>query len=63
MYSRQIHNSGISEIDQGSFHLHSRYVVQNLVQPHFDLVSWLQALEKSEPVSEPENQMAVELID
>jgi AhpD family alkylhydroperoxidase len=31
--------------------------------PHFDLVSWLLALEASELVSEPVTQMAVELIN
>ena len=37
-------------------------VVQILVHSHFDLVSWLLALEATEPVSEPVTQMAVELI-
>ena len=45
----------------GSFHLHSRYVVQILVRSHFDLLSWLLALEATEPVSELVIQMAVEL--
>ena len=47
----------------GSFHLHSRYIVQILVQSHFELVSWVLALEATEPVSESVTQMAVELIN
>ena len=47
----------------GSFHLHSRYIVQILVHSHFDLVSWLLALERTESVSELVTQMAVELIN
>ena len=47
----------------GLFHLHSRYVVQILVQSHFELVSLFLALEATEPVSEPVTQMAVELIN
>ena len=39
------------------------YIVQILVHSHFDLVSWLLALEATEPVSEPVTQMAVELIN
>ena len=39
----------------------------SIVHSHFDLVSWLLALEAtelvSEPVSEPVTQMAVELIN
>ena len=38
-------------------------MVQILVHSHFDLVSWLLALEAAEPVSEPVTQMAVELIN
>ena len=37
--------------------------VQILVHSHFDLVSWLLALEATEPVSEQVTQMAVELIN
>ena len=37
-------------------------MVQILVHSHFDLVSWLLTLEATEPVSNPLNQMAVELI-
>ena len=40
------------------FHLHSRQIVQILVDSHFDLVSSISALEATEPVT----QMAVELI-
>ena len=47
----------------GSFILHSRYLVQILVQSHFELVSSVLALEATEPVSEPVTQMAVELIN
>ena len=43
-------------------HLQSRYVVQNKVHSHFDLVSWLLGLEATEPVPEPVTQMAVEFI-
>ena len=43
--------------DIGSFHL------KILVHSHFDLVSWLLALEATEPVSELVTQMAVELIN
>ena len=38
-------------------------IVQILVQSHFELVSSVQALEATEPVSEPVTQMAVELIN
>ena len=34
-----------------------------IVYSHFDLTSWLLALEATEPVSEPVTQMAVELIN
>ena len=37
----------------GSFLLHSMQIVQILVHSHFDLVSWLLALEATEPVPEP----------
>ena len=46
----------------GSFHLHSRYVVQILVHSHFDLVSWLLALEATALVTEPVTKMAVYLV-
>ena len=46
--------------DIGSFHLQ---ILQTLVHSHFDLVSWLLALEATEPVSELVTQMAVELIN
>ena len=36
-------------------------IVQIQVDSHFDLVSWLLALEATELVSEPVTQMAVEL--
>ena len=49
--------------DKGLFHLYSRYVVQILVHSHFDLVSWLLAVEATKLVSEPLTQMAVELIN
>ena len=39
------------------------WIVQILVQSHFELVSLLLALEATEPVSEPVTQMAVELIN
>ena len=42
------------------FHLHSRYIVQILVQSDFELVSLVLALAGTEPVSEPVTQMAVE---
>ena len=35
------------------------WIVQILVHLHFDLVSWLLALEATEPVSQPVTQMAV----
>ena len=38
-------------------------MVQILVHTHFDLVSWLLALEGAEPVTEMVNQMAVEPIN
>ena len=38
-------------------------IVQILVHSHFDLASWLLALEATEPVSELVTQMAVELIN
>ena len=44
------------------FHLHSRYVVQILVQSHFELVSSVLALEGTEMVSVLLTQMAIELI-
>ena len=47
----------------GLFHLHSRYIVQILVQTYFELVSSVLALDTTEPVSEPVTQMAVELIN
>ena len=34
-----------------------------IAQSHFELVSWVPALEATEPVSEPVTQMAVELIN
>ena len=37
--------------------------VQILVYSHFDLVSWLLALEATEPISECLTQMAAELIN
>ena len=39
------------------------WIVQILVHPEFDLVSLLEALEATEPVSELVTQMAVELIN
>ena len=39
------------------------WIVQILVHPEFDLVSLLEALEATEPVSEPVPQMALELIN
>ena len=45
------------------FHLHSRYIVQILVQSHFELVRSLLALEATEPVSQLVTQMAVEMIN
>ena len=48
---------------KGWFHLHSRYIVQILVQSHFELVRSLLALEATEPVSQPVTQMAVEMIN
>ena len=39
------------------------WIVQILVHPEFDLISLLQALEATEPVSEPVPQMALELIN
>ena len=53
----------MNKVVLGSFHLHSRYVVQILVHSHFDLVSSLLALEATEPASEPVTQMALELIN
>ena len=41
----------------------NKTLVQILVQSHFELVSSIQALEATEPVSEPVTQMAVELIN
>ena len=38
------------------------WIVQILVHPEFDLVSLLEALEATEPVSEPVTQMVVELM-
>ena len=38
-------------------------IAQILVQSHFKLVSSVQVLEATEPVSEPVTQMAVELIN
>ena len=48
---------------KGLFHLHSRYVVQILVDSHFELVSSLLALDATEPVSQPVTQLAVEMIN
>ena len=45
------------------YDLDSISYVQILVHLHFDLVSWLLALEATEPVSEPVTQMAVELVN
>jgi hypothetical protein len=39
------------------------YIVQILVYLHFELESWILALEATEPVSELVTQMAVELIN
>ena len=39
------------------------YLVQILFHSYFDLVSWLLALEATEPISEPVIQMAVEIIN
>ena len=46
-----------------SFHIDFRFVVQILVQSHFELVSLVLALEATEPVSETVTQMVVELIN
>ena len=48
---------------KGWFHLHSRYIVQILVQSHFELVRSLLALKATEPISQPVTQMAVEMIN
>ena len=48
---------------KGWFHLRSRYIVQILVQSHFELVRSLLALEATELVSQPVTQMAVEMIN
>ena len=45
---------------KGWFHLHSRYIVQFLVQSHFELVRLLLALEATELVFETVTQMALE---
>ena len=50
-------------VNLGFFYLHSKYVVQILVQSHFDLVSLSLALEATEPVSELVTEMALELIN
>ena len=50
-------------MDLGLFHLHSRYLVQILVNSHFNLVSWRLALEATETVFELVTQVAVELIN
>ena len=39
------------------------YIVQILVQSHYELVSYVLALEATEPVSEPVTQMTVEVIN
>ena len=47
--------------NNGSFHLHSRYIVQILVNSHFELISSILALDSTEPVSQPVTIMAVEM--
>ena len=49
-------------IARGSFHLHSRYLVQILVHSHLDLVSLLVAIEATELVSEPVTQTNFEMM-
>ena len=47
----------------GSSNLHSRYIVQILVQSHFELESSVLVLEASEPVSEPVTEIQIELMN
>ena len=51
----------VDSAEFGSFHLHSRYIVQ--IHSHFELVSSLPALDATELVSQQVTQMVVELIN